>query len=187
MTTLSIVALILWAGLTLASVWVWLPVRARGEDRPLLARTPVLVGVLAVTALGTGVVALLGSLAEPVDGRTHWVVVGVAAAAAVLTGGAVTTAVLDLADVSSRRTGTRVRRTVLRGGAWIGALERLGVVASLVAAWPEGLAVILAVKGLARYPELKASQSSGTAERFIIGTFASIGWAAVCAGVAAVL
>lgn len=69
---------------------------------------------------------------------------------------------------------------LLRGGAWIGVLERLAVTAALIAGWPEGLAVVLAVKGLARYPELR-SLGAGTSERFIIGTFSSVLWAAGCA------
>ncbi|MFZ1411906.1 MAG: hypothetical protein WAS07_10640 [Micropruina sp.] len=71
----------------------------------------------------------------------------------------------------------------LRGGAWIGLLERLAIFASLVAGYPEGLAIALALKGLARYPELKAT-SSGAAERFIIGSFVSVLVAAGSAGVA---
>uniref|UniRef100_UPI0035E44C6C hypothetical protein n=1 Tax=Phytoactinopolyspora halotolerans TaxID=1981512 RepID=UPI0035E44C6C len=67
----------------------------------------------------------------------------------------------------------------LRGGATIGVLERAAVVATLLAGWPEGLALILAVKGLARYPELRKPAAP---ERFIIGTFASILWAAAVAG-----
>jgi hypothetical protein len=182
-TTSAIAALILWSVLSVASLWVWLPTRP-SAGKPLLARTATLVAVLVILVVGTGLVAVLGAGGEPVSGPLTWVVISVAAAAALLTGGAVTSCVLDLADGSSRRTGVRVRRTVLRGGAWIGALERLGIVATLLARWPDGLAVILAVKGLARYPELKTGPSSGAAERFIIGTFASIGWAAGCAGVA---
>ena len=68
----------------------------------------------------------------------------------------------------------------LRGGAWVGVLERLAVYASVLAGFPEGIAVALAIKGLARYPELSAT-TSGAAERFIIGTFVSVllacGWA----------
>ena len=74
----------------------------------------------------------------------------------------------------------------LRGGAWIGVLERLAVYATLLAGYPEGIAVALAVKGLARYPELK-STSTGTAERFIIGTFTSVLLAAGAAGLARAL
>lgn len=72
---------------------------------------------------------------------------------------------------------------LLRGGAWIGVLERLAAFATVTAGWPEGLAVVLAVKGLARYPELRAT-SSAVAERFIIGTFISVLWACGCAGLA---
>lgn len=72
---------------------------------------------------------------------------------------------------------------VLRGGEWIGRLERIAVYVSLILAWPSGIAVVLAVKGLARYPEL-ASTSKGSAERFIIGTFVSVLVAAALAGLA---
>ncbi|TYQ09837.1 UNVERIFIED_ORG: hypothetical protein L601_003000000370 [Gordonia westfalica J30] len=68
----------------------------------------------------------------------------------------------------------------LRGGRVIGYLERLAVVTTLMAGWPEGLAIILAVKSLARYPELRAPQAS---EQFIMGTFASVLWAIGLAGI----
>lgn len=71
----------------------------------------------------------------------------------------------------------------LRGGAWIGALERLAVYACLIAGFPMGIAMVLALKGLARYPELRA-ESAGLAERFIIGTFVSILFASALAGLA---
>jgi F0F1-type ATP synthase membrane subunit c/vacuolar-type H+-ATPase subunit K len=69
----------------------------------------------------------------------------------------------------------------LRGGRWIGRLERLAVFASLLAGFPEGVAVVLAVKSLARYPELRATDSA-IAEKFIIGTFTSVLVAAGLAG-----
>jgi F0F1-type ATP synthase membrane subunit c/vacuolar-type H+-ATPase subunit K len=66
----------------------------------------------------------------------------------------------------------------LRGGRVIGILERLAVAASILATWPEGIAIVLAVKGLARYPELREPHAS---EQFIMGTFVSVLWAiAVC-------
>ncbi len=68
----------------------------------------------------------------------------------------------------------------LRGGRVIGYLERLAVVTTLMAGWPEGLAIILAVKSLARYPELRAPHA---AEQFIMGTFASVMWAVGMAGI----
>jgi hypothetical protein len=75
-------------------------------------------------------------------------------------------------------------RQILRGGAWIGALERTAIYAAIVVGWPEGMAVVLAVKSLARYPELQAGKKSAAAERFIIGTFVSTLFACACAGLA---
>lgn len=74
---------------------------------------------------------------------------------------------------------------LLHGGAVIGVLERAAVTVSLLAGFGEGLAVVLAVKGLARYPELREARAG---EQFIIGTFTSVLWAAACwATVAALL
>ncbi|MBA2445578.1 MAG: hypothetical protein H0V49_09635 [Nocardioidaceae bacterium] len=72
---------------------------------------------------------------------------------------------------------------LLRGGAWIGCLERAGAYTTVVAGWPEGLALIIAVKGLGRYAELR-HVDNGTAERFIIGTLVSMLFACACAGLA---
>ena len=100
---------------------------------------------------------------------------------AVAGGGLVTTQVFGFVD-----RGSPVRRAgeVLRGGAWIGALERLAVYVALVAGWGPGLAIVLAVKGLGRYPELRSQEDTGAAERFIIGTFTSVLWAVACVGLA---
>jgi hypothetical protein len=97
---------------------------------------------------------------------------------AVAGGGLVTTQVFSFVEDPE---GVSRASTVLRGGAWIGALERLGVYAALVAGWAPGLAVVLAVKGLGRYPELRNQEDTGVAERFIIGTFTSVLWAVACA------
>jgi hypothetical protein len=100
---------------------------------------------------------------------------------AVAGGGLMTTQVFSFVVDTDRVTEAGA---VLRGGAWIGALERLGVYVALVAGWAPGLAVVLAVKGLGRYPELRNGEDTGVAERFIIGTFTSVLWAVACAGVA---
>ena len=74
---------------------------------------------------------------------------------------------------------------MLRGGAWIGYLERGAVAATLLAGFPEGLALVLAVKGVGRYPELRdAGRGADAPEEFIIGTLASLLWAAAAAGTA---
>lgn len=105
----------------------------------------------------------------------------VAGVVAVAGGGLVTTQVFEIVDRDSH---VRSAGEVLRGGAWIGALERLAVYVALVAGWAPGLAIVLAVKGLGRYPELRNQEDTGAAERFIIGTFTSVLWAVACAGIA---
>ena len=71
---------------------------------------------------------------------------------------------------------------VLRGGTWIGILERLLITGGILVGSPEVIAVVIAVKGLGRYPELRETEQElrgGVAERFIIGTLTSFLWAAV--------
>lgn len=152
----------------------------------------------ALPTLSSALVGAAAILTEPVttavaqftDRPAPAVVVGLLAG--VVGGGPLTTAVLRAVSGQSAHSTRHHQRhpgpdadivsaaAVLRGGAWIGALERIAVVASLLAGWPEGLAVVLAVKGLGRYPELR---HPGAAERFIIGTFCSVLWATGCAGV----
>ena len=65
--------------------------------------------------------------------------------------------------------------SVLRGGLVIGVLERLAVAAAVLASEPVAIAYVVAIKGLGRYAELK--ETPAAAERFIIGTLASMLWA----------
>lgn len=124
------------------------------------------------------------------------VLVGSLGVVAVLFGGHVVTTVFRAVDRNQRRAarpgapeGTthagsvQAAGALLRGGTWIGYLERLAIYAAILAGYPEGIAIALAVKGLARYPELK-SPSGSAAERFIIGTFTSVLFACACAGLA---
>ncbi|HEY4614671.1 MAG TPA: hypothetical protein VIG75_04340 [Citricoccus sp.] len=145
--------------------------------------------------LGASAVAALWS-----GGGAGWSVVApLAVVAATLGGGSPTTAILQVSfnathaehqPVLAGPDGEPVfneevdAQPVLRGGAWIGVLERLAVSSTLLMGWPEGLAIILAVKALGRYAELG---KSGAAERFILGTFASQLWACACVGVAVLL
>lgn len=90
------------------------------------------------------------------------------------------TAPVPLDPVTQARASDETRpETVLRGGAWIGYLERAAISATLLAGWPEGVAVVLAVKGVGRYAELR---SPNAPEAFIIGTLNSVLWAAAAAG-----
>lgn len=175
---------------------LWTPRIARALDaRPWWL-------VAGIPAAGIGVAALFALWASSGDpGR------GAVAAAAVLAlvvavagGGPVTTAVLRGAERSgvsgvsypaetlapgAADAPARVKAgDMLSGGLWIGAFERAAVATCLLIDQPAGLAVVIAIKGLGRYPELRAP---GAAERFIIGTFASFLWASAAAGVAVLI
>lgn len=71
----------------------------------------------------------------------------------------------------------------LKGGYWIGLLERAALFACVLSGFPAGIAVVLGVKGLGRYPELRTPTGS-KGELFIIGTFSSMLWAALWSGLA---
>ncbi|CAM2870361.1 hypothetical protein RHDE110596_04900 [Prescottella defluvii] len=133
--------------------------------------------VVAVLALGGAAVATAS--APPVTGfaLAATYVLTVAAAA---TGGA--PMVLAAFRFARRQpdAGPEPDDGPLRGGRIIGLLERTAVAVSILAGWPEGIAIVLAVKGLARYPELREPHAS---EQFIIGTFTSVLWAVAVAGV----
>ena len=126
-------------------------------------------------------IALLVAWSSDRTGSPDKLLTVLAGVLAVAGGGLVTSAVFSFVEDRDR---VREAGAVLRGGAWIGALERLAVYVALVAGWAPGLAVVLAVKGLGRYPELRNQEDTAVAERFIIGTFTSVLWAVACAGVA---
>jgi hypothetical protein len=139
----------------------------------------------AVLAVLLAVAAVLAWVADdPAEGLLHGVTVA-AVLAAVLGGGPVTVVVLRAADPAAVGVaGGPQDPSILRGGAGIGVLERAAVAAALLAGSADGLAVVLAVKGLGRFAELRAPAA---AERFIVGTLASGLWAAACVGVADLL
>ena len=185
--------LVLLTAALVAASWAWAP---RGRR----VWAPAALGLLAAALAWSGAADLTLAGDAP---RT--LLVALAGALAVLGGGPVTTSLFALVDAEGRAQGDvegdAVRDAwadpdsdsaqdadtleragqLLRGGAWIGVLERAGVAAALVAGWPEGLAVVLALKGLGRYPELRNAGTGAVAERFIIGTFTSVLWAAACA------
>jgi hypothetical protein len=167
------------AALAVALVVLWLPrVSRRLDSMPWWL-------VAGVPALGLAVVAVLAAGAEGGDDYATVLAVVIA----VLGGGPVATAVLRGAERSGVPNVSYPLETLepgepepgLRGGLWIGAFERAAIAASLLVGQPGGIAVVVAIKGLGRYAELKAP---GAAERFIIGTFASFLWAAAATGVA---
>jgi len=197
-----------------ALVLLLLAAAAPVADRPL--RRVVADPVLPVAVLAAALLAAAAALAASADDGSGWqraaaAVLGVLVA--VTAGSHVVRAVFRLTrrEVRPARPGAVAPATVpggsppgelpldfespvsvLRGGAWIGYLERGAVAATLLASFPEGLALVLAVKGVGRYPELRDAGSGGRAgadapEEFIIGTLASLLWAAAAAGTAALL
>ena len=90
-------------------------------------------------------------------------------------GGILVPVVANGATTSTAR--TVKTREVLRGGTWIGYLERLAVVAAIAIGHYEIIVAIIAIKGLGRFSELDAPESR---ERFIVGTLVSMIWAALC-------
>lgn len=167
--TLTALALTL---LTSAAAWRW-------PWRPGVARSGPRLWLVIATAAGlagaAGCALLTSSTPDLlVAGRL------LAAGCAIIGGGPVTAALLRVAPDGS---GPAPPAQTLRAGATIGLLERTAVVATLQAGWPEGLAVAMAIKALGRYPELR---QPGTSERFIVGTFCSVLWAAGCSGISVI-
>lgn len=77
-------------------------------------------------------------------------------------------------DESSSGTMNPEAVEILRGGAWLGVLERLAITGALLAGYPYGIAVVVAIKGLGRYAELRDQPIAS--ERFVVGTLASLIW-----------
>lgn len=135
-----------------------------------------------------GIAAVFGdriSSAAPIPAE---LVVVASVAAATLGGGPVTETVFRLAAFKRGQDApgpsADAEPSQLRGGMWIGLLERAAIASTLWASWPEGLAVVLAVKGLGRFSELK---QHAAAEQFILGTFVSVLWACAAVGVGRII
>lgn len=170
---MSIASMILLALLTIAAA----PLYFRRYEGAGAGRTRIMSIVLLVLL---GLSALASAIGDTDMGAVAYCMT---VAAAALGGGPVTVSILQTSYNREHPDNHQdvTEAPVLRGGAWIGVLERVAISATLLAGWPEGMAVVLAVKGLGRYSEL--GSSAGAAERFILGTFASVLWAAAATGV----
>jgi hypothetical protein len=150
--------------------------------------------------IGLGVIALVLGIEVPVPPLLPGLVALGLVALAVIGGNPVTVWVLDRAShgavddgthggilvpavpaTGSTAAGTRTTKTreVLRGGTWIGYLERLAIVAAIAIGQYAIIAAVIAIKGLGRFSELDAPEAR---ERFIVGTLVSSIWAALCGG-----
>lgn len=70
--------------------------------------------------------------------------------------------------------GTGVLPGTLRGGRWIGRLERAWAYVAVAIGATSTLPVLIAIKGLGRFGDLKDA-GTAFAERFIIGSLLSLG------------
>lgn len=159
-------------------------------------RQPVL-ALFGLLPVGAGVLALVFPLTMPVPPVLPAIVALGLAALAVVGGNPLTVWVLGRASKGDVDGGTHggilvpattpsgaasatKTREVLRGGTWIGYLERLAVVGAVVLGRFEIVAAVIAIKGLGRFSELDAPEAR---ERFIIGTLVSMTWAATCGAI----
>jgi hypothetical protein len=189
----TVLNVVLWAAILVLSIvsLVLAIVAIRKPRRAIVYST-------AATLIAALVCAAL--TAAPTPGPIETVTTLIMVALAVLGGGTMASTVLDIAtggDVirgfhggilvtahghpGDSPTAAPQRREIMRGGVTIGVLERLSVVAVILAGYPEGLAVIIAIKGVGRFSEL--GEAAEARERFIIGTLTSWLWATSCAGV----
>jgi hypothetical protein len=146
--------------------------------------------VIAAVLLTVGILTV--ALPSPEPPLLVSVLLGVTAFALAVLGGSPAAAfALDLATHDSVRQGVHggiildrepdaasAPREVLRGGLAIGYLERAAVAGALIAGYPEAIAIVVAIKGVGRFTELAEAE---TRERFMIGTLASMVWAAASA------
>ena len=170
--------------------------------RPGIVTGPPWLGAVVVAGLLVPLVAagLVGLAAGPLGGPALVAAVGALLVTAATGGSPLATGVLRLADPAAARaaegidlqtsrldvttsrpvpppSATLSAPGLLRGGSTLGVLERLATYATLAIGSPEGIAVVLAIKGLGRFSELKVPAAP---ERFMIGTFSSVLWAGGC-------
>ena len=61
----------------------------------------------------------------------------------------------------------------MRGGRWIGPLERILILLLASVEAPAAIAAIVAAKGVIRFPEISQDKAGQKAEEFLIGSFVS--------------
>ena len=141
--------------------------------------TPLITIVLGGIALALAVI-LVAAFVNPLPGWAAVIAVTITSCAAAAHGWFVVKASFAIADPpkSALETGTPLAAPdgTMRGGWIIGILERVGTCACVATGQFAALAVIVAIKAVGRFGELDKPESR---ERFIIGTMASLGTAAL--------
>jgi hypothetical protein len=173
----AVLAIFLFLALCAALVLVTVTLRRPAAAPLLVAAGLVVLSVIVVSIAPQNVPALFGIVLA---------LLGVALA--VVGGDPVTRRILAIAThggvrdgaaggilvYESKATADDEPHEVMRGGTTIGYLERLAVVAAIVAGFPEAIAVVVALKGIGRFSELATADAR---ERFIVGTLSSLLWA----------
>ncbi|GAC57260.1 hypothetical protein GOHSU_18_00150 [Gordonia hirsuta DSM 44140 = NBRC 16056] len=177
---LAVAVLFAGAGMPVRVLLAGNPERSDADVRRYDLAMTVILGTLLAAAAGAAVAA------PGLHGAAAATATVIAVLTAALTGGYFVRAVLTAGGIPTRDENydDPPAEPFLRGGRVIGVLERTAVAVCLLAAWPAGIAVILGVKGLARFPQLREHHAS---EQFILGTFASVLWACAAAGIGHVI
>jgi hypothetical protein len=185
MASLGIIAVGLWVlGISVVLGTLALTIVARRINEPLLT-------LVALLPIGVEVLMIAFGVSVPAPARALNVLLALSIATlGVVAGGPLTTVVLGRAargqtngtfgGILVDAGGEGTPREVLRGGAAIGYLERVAIIAGIAVGHPEVIAAVIAIKGLGRFTELDTAEAR---ERFIIGTLSSMIWATVCAAV----
>ncbi|MCL3777537.1 hypothetical protein H6X68_10115 [Actinomyces sp. 186855] len=157
------------------ALWLAWP-RVLPGGRGLLARAAVLAAALALS---------LTPLVLLAPAPTTWERVLAVVGAGLLMGGPandVVAALLSLVREGGAAAGApgpgEDGGALLRGGRWIGALERLLVLVLAFSDAPAAVAAVVAAKGVIRFPEISRDAGTGAhggakAEEFLVGSFTS--------------
>lgn len=165
--------------------------RGSGERRPspgYLLAAGVATALIAVAVLALGAVpgeAASGGVSPPAAyPPAFWLLAAGAAVFLTVSSNALVRAALDR-NRGARRPdeGHVLRAPQLKGGRWIGPLERLTLAALLLAGAYPVAAGLIAAKGIVRFPEIQADKEDGNrAEYFLVGSFVSWALAIAAAG-----
>lgn len=146
-----------------------------------------LLGALAVVPVGAGLLVHAFGVVLPAPNQVFLSLFGLAVfAVGVVAGSPLTLFIIRLVEKAPTAEGAHggivtiqtPRREVLRGGAAIGYLERLAFIGCVAIGHVEGIAILIAIKGLGRFSDLNSPEAQ---ERFILGTLVSLIWAGACA------
>ncbi|MCI2266348.1 hypothetical protein [Sediminivirga luteola] len=161
----------------------------RGPSPGYLVLAAAAAGLIAIAALALGEAsgaATSGEFPSPAAySPAFWLLAAGAAVFLTMSSNALVRAALDRNRGSRQLDGGHVLRAPqLKGGRWIGPLERLTLAALLLAGAYPVAAGLIAAKGIVRFPEIQADKEDGNkAEYFLVGSFVSWALAIAAAGV----